>query len=81
LYWELGWGGKEQVHNFVGQTCGDVVSQSTNEDVGDDMDMILSATIFLQFDLIQVCVVPALQHLTLTKVFVWRIVTSVGISL
>jgi hypothetical protein len=57
-----------------------VVSQSTNEDVGDDINMILSCTSFLSFDLIPVCVVPTFKHLTLTEVFVWQNVTSVGIS-
>jgi hypothetical protein len=32
-----------------------VVSQSTSGDVGDDINMILSGTIFLSFDLIPVC--------------------------
>jgi hypothetical protein len=58
----------------------DVVSQSTNEDVGDDINMILSPTSFLSVHLIQVCVVPTLKHLTLTEIFMWQNVTSVGIS-
>lgn len=56
-----------------------MVSQSTNEDVGDDINMILSCT-SLSFVLIQVYVVPMCKHLTLTDVYVWQIVTSVGIS-
>ena len=50
----MGWGGKECVRNVVGQTSWDMVSQSTNEGVGDDFNMILSHTSFLSFDLIQV---------------------------
>jgi hypothetical protein len=57
-----------------------VVSQSTNGDVGDDINMVLSCTSFLSFDLIQVCVVPTFKHLILTEVFVWQNDTSVGIS-
>ena len=56
-----------------------MVSQSTNEDVGDDINMILSCT-SLSFVLIQVYVVQTCKHLTLTEVYVWQIVTSVGIS-
>ena len=57
-----------------------MVSQITNEDVGDDINMKLNPTSFLSFDLIQVCVVPTFKHLTLTEVFVWQNITSVGIS-
>ena len=57
-----------------------MVSQSTNGDVGDDINMVLSCTSFLSFDLIQVCVVPTFKHLILTEVFVWQNDTSVGIS-
>jgi DNA relaxase NicK len=70
------WDGEER----NGFPSWDVVSQCTNEDVEDDINMILSATSFLSFDLMQVCVVLLLQHLTLTKVFAWQNVTSVGIS-
>ena len=34
----------------------------------------------MSFVLIQVYVVPMCKHLTLTDVYVWQIVTSVGIS-
>ena len=76
----IGMGGKECVHNVVGQTSWDVVSQSTDEDVGDDIDMILSCTSFLSFQHIHICVVPTIKHLTFMEVFVWQNVTSVGIS-
>jgi len=45
-------------------------SQSTNEGVGDDINMILSHDSFLSFNLMQVYVVLTFKHLTLTKVFV-----------
>jgi len=57
-----------------------MVSRSTNGGVGDDINMILSHTSFLSFDLIQVRVVRTFKHLTLMNVFVWQNVTSVGIS-
>jgi hypothetical protein len=57
-----------------------VVSQSTDGDVGGDINMILRHSSFLSFDLIQVYVVPTFKHLTRTDVIVWQNVTSVGIS-
>jgi len=57
-----------------------VVSQSTDKDVGDDINMKLNPTSFLSFDLIPVCVVPTFKHLTVMEVFVWQNITSVGIS-
>jgi hypothetical protein len=44
------------------------------------VNMNLSCTSFLSFDVIQVYVVPTGKRLTFTKVFMWRNVTSVGIS-
>ena len=57
-----------------------MVSWSTDEDVGDDINMILRHSSFLSLDLIQVYVVPTFKHLTRTDVIVWQNVTSVGIS-
>jgi hypothetical protein len=56
-----------------------VVSQSTNGDVEDDINMILSCTSVLSFDLIQVRVVRTVKHLTFMNVFVGQNVTAVGI--
>jgi hypothetical protein len=56
-----------------------VVSQSTDGDLGGDINMILRHSSFLSFDLIQVYVVLTFKHLTRTDVIVWQNVTSVGI--
>jgi hypothetical protein len=71
------WDGEER---YVFIMCWDVVSQSDNEDVGDDINMIHSCTSFLSLNIVPVCVVPTFKQLTLMEDFVWQNVTSVGIS-